>query len=79
MGQKIWRRLRYGPHTAIFQNSGGGGKGGGCRIQGPPPPPGGYNKAILCSQGERVPVGVKDSDAKEEDGQELKADAPQTF
>ena len=24
MGQKIWRRWRHGPHTAIFQNSGGG-------------------------------------------------------
>ena len=29
MGQKIWRRWRHGPHTAIFQNSGLGGGGGG--------------------------------------------------
>ena len=38
----FWRRWRYGPHTAIFQNSGGGGGAEGCCIQGPGPadPPG---------------------------------------
>ena len=32
MGQKIWRRWRHGPYTAIFQNWGGGGGAGGCRM-----------------------------------------------
>ena len=40
MGQKIWRRWRHGPHTAIFQNLGGGGELGGVaykdRAQTPP-------------------------------------------